>query len=366
MTPGAAPDLAAADPAAAATPGIVTTALAADPGGWRDALLALSPGDDAAFDGLARAAFEHQTGWGGVYATFADGVPWRCWRAAPLLPIAAFCLAPVTAFNPSEAEAVFVSSGTTAQTGQSPARHHVRSLDLYRSLSAEGFRRALGAGPVVLACHLPGYAERGAASSLVSMADHLVATVGAEGSGFFLDDTAPFERALVASRATGTPLLLLGAAFGLLDLAETGRWRLPPGARVIETGGMKTRRRELPRSDLHAALADGFGLGVDRIGSEYGMAELTSQGWAVSGGRYAAPPWMRVRALDPAAFDRGEMRDAARGTPGRLAVVDLGNVYSAPFLATDDRAIVHADGTFEVLGRMPDTSLRGCNFLLDA
>ena len=128
---------------------------------------------------------------------------------------------------------------------------------------------------------------------------------------------------------------------------------------------MKTRRRERLRADLHAALAAGFGLGADRIGSEFGMAELTSQGWAVSGGRYAAPPWMRVRALDPEAVDRGETRDAAPGEAGRLAIVDLGNVYSAPFLLTDDRGLVHPDGTFEVLARMPDTSLRGCNFLLE-
>ena len=119
------------------------------------------------------------------------------------------------------------------------------------------------------------------------------------------------------------------------------------------------------RTDLHAALANGFGLGVEHIGSEYGMAELTSQGWAPSGGRYAAPPWMRVRALDTAALDRGEVRDVPPGAAGRLAVVDLGNVQSCPFLLTEDDGCVHADGTFEVIGRVRGSALRGCNFLTE-
>lgn len=339
---------------------------AASPARWRDRLLTLAPAD-AAFDTLVREAFEFQVAHSAVYRAFVGGATaWHGWHDAALLPIEAFRLAPVAAFDMAGAEAVFVSSGTTAQTGQSPARHHVRSLDLYRSLSAEAFRRTMGPGPFVFACHLPGYADRGAASSLVAMAEHLVAGFGAPGSTFFLDDTDRLGAALDAARSTNTPLLLLGAAFGLLDLAESGRWALPASSRVIETGGMKTRRREMPRAELHAALAAGFGLDVSRIGSEFGMAELTSQGWAPSGGRYVAPPWMRVRALDDRALDAGETRDVTPGTPGRLAVVDLASVYACPFVLTDDRALVHADGTFEVLGRMPDTSLRGCNFLLES
>ena len=336
-----------------------------DRSSWEAALLALAPGDDARFDALARAAFAHQIAHNPVYRAFAEDATWTHRDAVPLLPIEAFRLAAVATFEPSEAEAVFLSSGTTAQTGRSPARHHVRSLGLYRTLSEAGFRRAMGDGPFVLACHLPGYADRGAASSLVAMAEHLVRRVGAPGSAFFLDDPAPFDAALDASRASGVPLLLLGAAFGLLDLAETGQWTLAPTARVVETGGMKTRRRDVPRTDLHAALANGFGLGVEHIGSEYGMAELTSQGWAPSGGRYAAPPWMRVRALDTAALDRGEVRDVPPGAAGRLAVVDLGNVQSCPFLLTEDDGCVHADGTFEVIGRVRGSALRGCNFLTE-
>ena len=359
-----------------------------DPARWADALLALpgaaDPAHAAAFDALARAAAEHQRAHGAVYRAFvaesgaaesgaalSPGDAAWTWRDAPLLPIEAFRLADVAAFDVRGAEAVFVSSGTTAQTGLAgAARHAVRSLDLYRRLSAAAFASLVGRGPFVFACHLPGYAERGAASSLVTMAEHLVGSFGAGGSGFFLDDLGVLDRAIDASRASGHPLLLLGAAFGLLDLAESGRIRLPEAARVIETGGMKTRRREMPRADLHAALAAGFGVGVDRVGSEFGMAEATSQGWAATGGRYAAPPWLRVRALDPDALARGVTRDVppaadGSGADGRLALVDLASVYACPFLLTDDRARVHADDTFEVLGRMPATGLRGCNFLLD-
>ncbi len=349
-----------------------------DPARWTDALLALpdaaDPAHATAFDALARAAATHQLAHGAVYHAFVaesggarspDDPAWT-WRDAPLLPIEAFRLADVATFDVRNAEAVFVSSGTTGQTGLAgSARHAVRSLDLYRRLSAAAFARTVGRGPFVFACHLPGYTERGAASSLVAMAEHLVGAFGAGGSGFFLDDVGVLDRAIDASRASGHPLMVLGAAFGLLGLAESGRIRLPPTARVIETGGMKTRRREMPRAALHAALAAGFGLTVDRIGSEFGMAEATSQGWAATGGRYAAPPWLRARALDPDVLARGITRDVPDGNDGRLALVDLASVHSCPFLLTDDRARVHADGTFEVLGRMPATGLRGCNFLLD-
>ncbi len=357
-----APDPAAPDPLALDAPG--------GPARWTDALLALPAGDESAFDALAQVAFAHQLARSPVYRAFAAEASahcaWTGWRQAPLLPIEAFRLARVATFDAADEEACFVSSGTTAQTGQvSPARHLVRSLDLYRRLSADGFRRVHGDGPFIVACYLPGYAERGAASSLVAMAEHLVATFGAPGSVFFLDDLSPLTAAIRASEAQAVPLVLLGAAFGLLVIAESGRFRLPATARVVETGGMKTRRREMPREALHAALAAGFGVDAAQIGSEFGMAEMTSQGWARSGGRYAAPPWMRARALDPAALAAGQAVDVPPGATGQLAIVDLASVYACPFLATADRAIVHPDGTFEVLGRMPEAALRGCNFLLE-
>ena len=270
----------------------------------------------------------------------------------------AFRLADVAAFEVAAAEVVYESSGT----GQGPpARRAVQSLALEHRLSAEAFRRAFGDGPFVMAAHLPGYVARGPRSSLVSMTAHLVERFGAPGSTFFLDDLAPFERAIEASVSSGHSLLVLGAAFGLLGLVERRSWLLPPGARVVETGGMKTYRREISREDLHARLAEGFGIEVAQVGSEYGMCELASQAWAPSGGMFVPPPWLRVRVVDP--DDPGQERP--EGQAGQLALCDLAGVWSCPFLLTEDRAVKEGEG-FCVLGRMPAAALRGCNFLVES
>jgi hypothetical protein len=323
-----------------------------------DALTGLAPGDEAAFARLAEAAFRHQVAHNPVYAAFAEGHDWQSWQQAPYLPVEAFRLTDVAAFDAKIAEAMYESSGT----GQGmPAHRPVASLHWEHKLSEEAFLRALGEGPFVIAAHLPGYAERGARSSLVSMTAHLIERFGAPGSTFFLEDPTPFEAAIASSAHSGTPLLLLGAAFGLLDLVERRTWALPPGARVIETGGMKTHRREIGRADLHARLAGGFGVAATQVGSEYGMCELVSQAWAVPGGGFMPPPWLRVRVVDP--------EDPARALPdgevGQLALCDLGGVWSCPFLLTEDQAILEGD-RFRVLGRLPRASLRGCNFLMES
>ncbi len=323
-----------------------------------DALLGLGAADEAAFDHLAEAAFRFQQAANPVYAAFSEGAAWRGWRAAPFLPVEAFKLAEVAAFDAAAAQAEYHSSGT----GQgASARRLVADLGGEHRLSAEAFARLVGPGPYVIAAHLPGYAARGAHSSLVSMARHFVTQFGAAGSTFFLDDAAPFAAALDASRTSGTPLLLLGAAFGLLGLVEARSWTLPEGARVIETGGMKTHRREIARADLHARLAEGFGVPLSAIGSEYGMCELASQAWARTGEHFETPPWMRVQIVDPA----DPTRALPDGTPGQLAVCDLAALHNSPFLLTEDQAV--CDGRrFRVLGRLPKAALRGCNFLVEA
>ncbi len=273
------------------------------------------------------------------------------------LPIEAFKQALLTSVPEAPPERIFRSSGTA---GMAPSRHAVHRLAVYDRAAAVHFAQVFGAGPFVLLAHLPGYAERGRESSLVHMASALMQRYGAEGSGFFLEDTTPLAHGIEAAERTGHPLLLLGAAFGLLDLVERGAPRLPGGSIVVETGGMKTRRREVGRAALHERLAEGFGAPRERVYSEYGMCELLSQCYTRGGEVFYAPPWMQVRIVDPAA--PGEALPA--GTEGAIAVIDLANLYSAAFILTEDRGAATPDGGFQVLGRLSGAELRGCNFLM--
>lgn len=275
----------------------------------------------------------------------------------PYLPVEAFKHAPVTTFPAGEAERVFESSGTGRGV---PSRHYVKNLSIYDRAAAAHFRLVFGSGPFLIAAHLPRYRERGRTSSLLYMVEHLISRFGAEGSGFFLDDPEFLNEVVRRSRRMQVPLLVFGAAFGLLDLVETRSFQLPPEAIVIETGGMKTFRREIGREALHERLAAGFGLKRFRIRSEYGMCELLSQCYTRGEAVFHPPPWMRCTILDP----EDPMKEQPPDVPGALAVIDLANVYSASALLTEDLA-VRRDRGFEVLGRLSAAELRGCNFLLE-
>lgn len=263
------------------------------------------------------------------------------------LPVAAFKHAEVTTFPAAEAECVFKSSATG---GALRSRHFVRRMAVYEASVCAAFKAVFGEGPYQIWAHLPGYAT---ASSLVCMMKILMRKYGTGGSQFFL------SKGLPNIADAGAPILLFGAAFGLLDLADTGPRHLPKDARIIETGGMKTHRRAITRSELHARLAAGFGIDEQRVWSEYGMCELMSQAYAQGGPIYKSPPWMRVRIVDPEAPDR-VMPD---GKPGLLAITDLANLYTVSSILTEDLGVSRGGG-FEVLGRFPGSAMRGCNFLI--
>lgn len=293
------------------------------------------------FDRLACRIRSYQRANGKVYARFG----------LDYLPVSAFKHAVVTTFAPARAEAVFESS----RTGQSAvSRHYVHRLSVYRQSVCDNFAATVGQGPFTILAHLPGYAEKH--SSLVCMVRMLMDRFGASDSTFFLDDWSLFERRLDRYEA---PLILFGAAFGLLDLVDRTEWRLPAGSIVIETGGMKTHRQEVGRKALHARLAEGFGIDESMVWSEYGMCELMSQAYARGGAVYHTPPWMRVQVVDPQQPDR-RLPD---GEPGALAIIDLANMYTVSWLLTEDLGVGRGDG-FEVLGRLPASALRGCNFLI--
>jgi hypothetical protein len=273
----------------------------------------------------------------------------------PLLPIRAFKELNVKT-GEFTAERVFKSSGT-GRLEQSI--HHIADESIYKTSVLKGFERIYPDNPVVLA-YLPGYLDN-PHSSLIRMVQILIEN-DPSGLSRFLPlnepmDSSHFEQAAANNRR----VVLFGAAFGLMDIAEKSPGALPDNTIVLETGGMKTNRREISKTELYSTLADAFSLPVKNIHSEYGMAELLSQVYSTGNARFKAPPWMQI-----------SIRDADHplclcdpGTEGKIGIIDLANVHSCAFILTDDRGVMDEYGYFEVLGRWNSNDLRGCNFLID-
>jgi phenylacetate-coenzyme A ligase PaaK-like adenylate-forming protein len=248
----------------------------------------------------------------------------------------------------------FTSSGTT---GAITSSHLLPWPGLYERSFTTGFTRSYGdpRNYRILAL-LPAYLER-QGSSLVYMAERLIQQSGDPHGGTYLYKYAELAKVLKRSEEEGKPTLLLGVTFALLDLAEQHPQPLKHTL-VMETGGMKGRRRELVREEVHATLKEAFGLA--HIHSEYGMTELLSQAWSSGEGIYRCPPWMQVRIRevnDP--FSRVQ-----HGRTGGIDVIDLANIASCPFISTQDLGRRFPDGSFEVLGRFDHSDLRGCNLLV--
>ncbi|MEX1212757.1 MAG: hypothetical protein WEA36_07925 [Balneolaceae bacterium] len=272
----------------------------------------------------------------------------------PLLPIEAFKEARICTVPPKPDELYFQSSGTGSMKR---ATHPVPDPELYRRSVQNGFDLVYPAGSVILAW-LPGY-EENPHSSLIWMIQALIDRDTTGQSRFVTKEE--IQQGLPDDLQTGRPILLIGAAFGLIDLAESGNRPLPQGLTLIETGGMKTHRREMSKQELRARLSEGFNLPLEQIHSEYGMCELLSQAYATDGIHFETPHWMRV------SIRKGEnpMQACTPGEEGRIGILDLANLYSCPFLLTGDRGVMDEKGRFQVLGRWQPTDLRGCNFLVD-
>jgi phenylacetate-coenzyme A ligase PaaK-like adenylate-forming protein len=250
-------------------------------------------------------------------------------------------------------EIVFESSGTT---GMVTSRHLLRDVGLYQQSFLTGFERFYG--PVrdwVIIGLLPAYLER-SHSSLVYMVNGLIGVSGHPDSGFYLDSGEDLYRLLQRLEAAGQRAVLIGVTFALLDFAERYSLSLKHTV-VMETGGMKGRRREVTREELHSFLRER--LGVKAVHAEYGMTEMLSQAYSVGGGVFRCPGWMKV--LVRSEDDPMEVR--AQGE-GLINVVDLANIWSCSFLATDDIGRVGADGGFGVAGRVDHSDVRGCSLLV--
>jgi len=271
----------------------------------------------------------------------------------PFLPIEFFKQHEVVSSNDAS-EITFTSSGTT---GIITSSHVVTDVSWYE----QSFRRAfeLFYGKVENYCVLallPAYLER-AGSSLVYMANDLINQSNHPNSGFYLYNHDDLRQQLLKQQEAGTPTLLIGVTFALLDFVEQHPINFPELI-VMETGGMKGRRKEMIREELHEILCHGFG--VDAIHSEYGMTELLSQAYSKGQGIFNCPPWMQIQIRDT----NDPVNSIGYGKTGGVNIIDLANINSCSFLATQDLGKLYEDNSFEILGRFDASDIRGCNLLI--
>lgn len=272
----------------------------------------------------------------------------------PFLPVSLFRDKVIISGDENMVQKIFTSSGTT---GSIPSRHFIIDLDLYEESFLTAFRMFYGEpGDYRFLALLPGYLER-QNSSLVFMMDHLIRRSSGNGSGFFLDDMKQLNYRLRENIQAGSGTILFGASYALLDFAEkySGDY---DNVIFMETGGMKGRRKEMIREELHGILCER--LGVKMIHSEYGMTELLSQAYSKGNGIFKAAPWMKIIIRDT----NDPKNILAPGQTGGINIIDLANLYSCSFISTQDLGKVNEDGSFEVLGRFDDSDIRGCNLLV--
>jgi phenylacetate-coenzyme A ligase PaaK-like adenylate-forming protein len=326
------------------------------PGELRSRLFKIRP--ETGFNEMALDVFRYQYENNRVYRSYVDhlGVDVNKishYTEIPFLPIAFFKSHQVVTGS-FEPQAVFSSSGTT---GSSTSRHYIKDPGLYEESFLTGFRLFFGEPEDhVIIGLLPSYLER-KGSSLVYMTQKLIDMSGHEESGFYLHDYEALHELLKVLKSRQKRTILLGVTYALLNMAESFPLNFPELI-VMETGGMKGRRKEMVREELHQILRRGFG--VRNIYSEYGMTELLSQAYSKGNGLFSAPPWMKVLirdANDPFTW----LED---GRSGGVNVIDLANIHSCSFIETQDLGKKHPDGSFEVLGRFDNSDVRGCNLLV--
>jgi phenylacetate-coenzyme A ligase PaaK-like adenylate-forming protein len=313
---------------------------------------------EAQFTNFALDVFKYQFKNNKVYRSFCDllyihPADVKKVEQIPFLPIQFFKNKKIIS-SLEEVQEVFTSSGTT---GSITSKHFVTDIKLYKESYLKAFAHFYGdiENYVVLAL-LPNYLER-KGSSLVFMVDDLIVKSKNPESGFYLNNIDELAQKLINLDKKGEKILLIGVSFALLDLIEKHKFQLK-NTIVMETGGMKGRRKELVRDELHKILQKGFG--VDTIHSEYGMTELLSQGYSKGNGVFETPSWMRILTRDT----EDALTILPTGKAGGINVIDLANYNSCSFLATQDLGKVHQNGTFEIIGRFDNSDIRGCNLMV--
>ncbi|MEZ7945308.1 MAG: acyl transferase [Flavobacteriaceae bacterium] len=310
------------------------------------------------FKTCALQVFRHQFKNNAIYRSFCDllyihSSDVKEVEEIPFLPIQFFKSHAVLSSTQAVKE-TFTSSGTT---GSSVSKHMVTDLSWYTKSYTKGFEYFYG--PIedytVLGL-LPNYLERDG-SSLIYMVDDFIKKSNNPASGFYLNNLTELSKTLIALDKKGEKVLLVGVTFALLDLIERQQFKLQ-NTIIMETGGMKGRRKEIIRNELHEILCAGFG--VSKIYSEYGMTELLSQGYSSGDGIFDCPPWMKILARDT----EDALTMVGTNKTGGLNVIDLANYNSCSFIATQDLGKVDNNGRFEVLGRFDHSDIRGCNLMV--
>ncbi len=308
---------------------------------------------DAEFEAVALELFRHQAERCAPYKEYLALLGVNAQQVErvediPFLPIELFKMRDVYCGD-AEPEKVFTSSNTG---GTVASRHMMQSLALYEQAFTRAFEQFYGAaeGWSIYGL-LPNYLQR-KGSSLVYMVDRLIARCGS--GGFYLDE---YEKLIADMEADAKPKILLGVSYALWDLAEQYAPKLE-NTIVMETGGMKGQREELPKAEFHKILTTAFG--VEKIHSEYGMAELTSQGYSSGDGVFRAPQWMRVVVRDV----NNPLKMLPAGSRGAVSIIDLANISSCAFIATQDVGRTFEDGSFMIEGRLSGADIRGCNLLV--
>ncbi len=315
--------------------------------------------NDHSFTDIALELFHFQASNNPVYHAFIKNLSIdirsvKNLEQIPFLPISFFKhhLLKSGDWNP---EVIFTSSGTGSSVA---SRHAVASMEFYLHHARRCFEFFFGSlTDFHLLALLPSYLER-QGSSLIAMIDHFIKASSSAYSSFYLHDTDRLLGDIQRLHDDNRKILLWGVSFALLDLAEQCKVDLSR-VLILETGGMKGRRREITRAELHQILTKTLRAG--KIFSEYGMTELLSQAYTRGDERFVCPPWMRVlvrELTDP-------LEKGIKGQTGGINVIDLANIHSIAFIETEDLGKVYDDGTFEVLGRMDNSDIRGCNLLVE-
>ena len=310
------------------------------------------------FEKIALKTFRYQYENNLVYQEFCDLLHTNVQKVKtlqqiPFLPIQFFKSHTVVSNNEAP-QAIFTSSGTT---GMTTSQHLVTDVSLYEESYRRGFSQFYGniENYVVLAL-LPSYLVR-EGSSLIYMVEDLIQLSNQPESGFYLNNHDELIEKLIELDSQGQNVILIGVTYALLDLIEKRKFQLQ-NTIIMETGGMKGKRKEMIREELHQQLCAGFG--VASIHSEYGMTELLSQAYSLGEGIFECPSWMQILIRDT----EDALSYITNGKTGGINVIDLANRNSCSFIATQDLGKKYANGTFEVLGRFDNSDIRGCNLMV--
>ena len=309
------------------------------------------------FNHFALKIFNYQYTNCKVYRSYCDLININCsdvknYKQIPFLPISLFKTTKVKSFK-GKSEKKFFSSSTSNDI---PSKHYVKSLDLYSKSFMTCFNKFYGkeSNYVILAL-LPSYLER-KNSSLIYMVETLIKKSNKKDSGFYLYNYNKLIKTLKKLESINQKTILIGVSFALIDLIKYKKIKLK-NTIVMETGGMKGRQKEISRKELHKLICNGFG--IEEVHSEYGMTELLSQAYSTGNGIFKTPPWMKIliRSIDDPLESIGYEKT------GGINIIDLANIDSCSFIATDDLGKKLKKGGFEILGRFDNSDLRGCNLL---